>query len=139
MRSILVPIDGSDPSHAALEYAIETFGDDEITLFHVIDPTDPVYGEVSVSGYWKEWFERAKQENVESLFEEARELATGENVTTAVEVGNTAREIVEYAETHDVDHIVIGSHGRSGVTRVLLGSVSESVVRRAPVPVTVVR
>ncbi|MFW6384881.1 MAG: universal stress protein [Halodesulfurarchaeum sp.] len=138
MRSILVPIDDSNSSHAALEYALETFGDDEITLLHVIDPNDPVYGEVSVAGYSEEWFEMAKRENVEDLFEDARELASGENVSTAVEVGSPAREIVEYAQTHDVDHIVIGSHGRSGVTRLLLGSVSEMVVRRAPVPVTVV-
>jgi len=46
---------------------------------------------------------------------------------------------VEYAEESDVDHIVIGSHGRSGVSRILLGSVAESVVRRADMPVTVVR
>jgi nucleotide-binding universal stress UspA family protein len=50
-----------------------------------------------------------------------------------------ARAIVDYAEEHDVAHTVVGSHGRTGVTRVLLGSVAENVMRRAPCPVTVVR
>jgi nucleotide-binding universal stress UspA family protein len=54
-------------------------------------------------------------------------------------VGKPEREVVAFAEEHDVDHIVIGSHGREGVSRVLLGSVAEKIVRRAPVPVTVVR
>ncbi|MFW6265865.1 MAG: universal stress protein, partial [Halanaeroarchaeum sp.] len=44
-----------------------------------------------------------------------------------------------YVEETDVDHVVIGSHGRSGVGRILLGSVAERVVRRSPTPVTVVR
>jgi nucleotide-binding universal stress UspA family protein len=55
------------------------------------------------------------------------------------EIGRPSRAIVEYAEEHDIDHIVMGSHGRSGVTRILLGSVAETVVRRSPVPVTIVR
>ena len=53
--------------------------------------------------------------------------------------GKPAREIVSYAEKGDVDHIVMGSRGRSGLSRLLLGSVAETVVRRAPTPVTVVR
>jgi nucleotide-binding universal stress UspA family protein len=54
-------------------------------------------------------------------------------------VGKPARAIVEYADDHDIDQIVMGSHGRSGVTRILLGSVAESVVRDSTVPVTVAR
>ena len=57
---------------------------------------------------------------------------------TGVTMSESAN-IVEYVETHDVDHVVIGSHGRKGLSRVLLGSVAELVVRRSPVPVTVVR
>ena len=49
------------------------------------------------------------------------------------------REIIGFAEDNDVSHIVIGSHGRTGASRVLLGSVAQTVVRRAPTPVTVVR
>jgi K+-sensing histidine kinase KdpD len=59
-------------------------------------------------------------------------------VLTAVESGAPAAEIVRYAERNRIDLIVVGTHGRSGVTRALLGSVAERVVRTAPCPVLTV-
>jgi nucleotide-binding universal stress UspA family protein len=56
-----------------------------------------------------------------------------------VVVGRPAREIVDYADENDIDHVVMGSHGRSGVSRIVLGSVAENVVRKSSVPVTVAR
>ena len=75
------------------------------------------------------------------LLERATETAGGRGVTpeTAVATGKPARLIVDYAEEHDVDHIVLGSHGRRGLARVLIGSVAETVVRRSPASVTVIR
>lgn len=74
-------------------------------------------------------------------FEEARDLADEHDVEidTRTTVGDPSREIVAFAEEHGVDQLVIGSHGRSPMSRILLGSVAETVTRRAPVPVTVVR
>jgi len=63
----------------------------------------------------------------------------GRAVETRTRLGTPAQEILEYVERNPIDHVVIGSHGRSGVARILLGSVAEVVVRRSPVPVTVVR
>ncbi len=60
-------------------------------------------------------------------------------IETEVETGKPARKIFEFVSENDVDQIVMGSHGRSGVSRLLLGSVAESVIRRSPVPVIVVR
>ena len=54
-------------------------------------------------------------------------------------VGEDATEILNYVEEHDVDVVIVGSHGRSLPARILMGGVSETVVRRAPVPVMVVR
>jgi nucleotide-binding universal stress UspA family protein len=59
-------------------------------------------------------------------------------VRTVHEVRHPARTVVDHATRDDVDHVV-GSHGREGVSRLLLGSVAEKIVRRSPVPVTVVR
>lgn len=84
---------------------------------------------------------RAQQEDTaKGLFEEARELADARDaeVTTVGRTGTVPDLIVEYADENDIDHIVIGSHGRTGAGRVLLGSVAETVVRRSPLPVTVV-
>lgn len=59
-------------------------------------------------------------------------------VTTAVEFGSPAARIVDYARRHQIDLIVVGTHGRTGVSRVLLGSVAERVIRTAPCPVLAV-
>jgi nucleotide-binding universal stress UspA family protein len=140
-KRILVPIDGSPQSTDALEHALEEFADDEITLLHVIDPIDAGYSApVGIPGGSEEWYESAKAES-EELFDEAQELADQFGVTlrTATEMGRPSRTIVGFAEDEGFDQIVMGSHGRSGVSRILLGSVAETVVRRATIPITVVR
>ncbi|MFC7167526.1 universal stress protein [Halospeciosus flavus] len=142
MTRILIPYDSSEQSTHALEYALEEFQSDEIVLLHVIDPIEAGYtAQATVPGYSEEWYEQA-QEEAEQLFENAQETADEYGVEladTATEVGRPSRTIVDYAEENDIDHIVMGSHGRSGVSRVLLGSVAEAVVRRSPMPVTIVR
>jgi nucleotide-binding universal stress UspA family protein len=61
------------------------------------------------------------------------------NVRTSVQVGDPAIQIVEYARLESIDLVVIGTHGRSGVAHLVLGSVAERVVRSAPCPVLTVR
>ena len=142
MSKILVPIDGSEQSQDALEYALEEFRTDDITVINIIDPIEAGYtSQATVPGYSEEWYEQAK-DSAEKLFEAANETAEEYGngpLDTATEVGRPSRTIVEYAEENGFDHIVMGSHGRAGVTRILLGSVAESVVRRSPMPVTIVR
>lgn len=140
---ILVPFDESEQSWAAFEYALENHAEDDITLLHVIDLLEAGYStpvDATVPGFWEEWFESEKTA-AEDLFEDALAAADDADVSIETEtvVGRPARAINEFADEHDVDQIVMGSHGRSGVTRVLLGSVAENVVRRAPIPVTIVR
>ena len=140
-KKVLVPIDGSAQSDDALEHALEEFGDAAITVLHVIDPVDAGYSvPVGIPGGSEEWYENAKQ-GTDALFEEAQAVADEYGVTlaTANELGNPSRTIVGFSEDEGFDHIVMGSHGRSGVSRILLGSVAETVVRRATMPVTVVR
>lgn len=136
---VLVPIDNSEPAQAALEHAITTYPDVEITVIHVINPSVGVYN--GQGAYDFKRIVEIEEERAEALFETAREAADEHDVSITTEsiVGTPIRDIVEFAEENDVDHIVIGSHGRSGVSRVLLGSVAEQVVRRASMPVTVVR
>jgi len=65
-------------------------------------------------------------------------LGNGVQVETELRSGRVARHIVDYAREHDIGLIVVGTHGRTGVSRVLLGSVAEAVVRLAPCPVLTV-
>lgn len=139
---VLVALDESAPAWAALDHALETFDDADLTVLHVVDPVELVYGDAE-SGYFDRSVLEGALDAGESLLERAADRAAeagrGGDVETEVETGQPARTIVEYATEHAVDHVVVGSHGRSGVARVLLGSVAESVARRADVPVTIVR
>jgi len=138
-RRLLVPLDGSPQSRDALHYAVETFPDAKIVVIHVLNPaaqTADLEGIVTDSAD----VITEQQQFADELFEEAREIA-GEDriVDTELLAGRATTEIIDYTEEHDIDEIVMGSHGRDGAARLLLGSVSETVVRRSPVPVTVVR
>lgn len=135
---VLVPVDGSAPSDDALEYALKQFEDAEIVALHVMDPVDGTT--TWAPGAATDWL-AASEDRSKSVLEEANETAStaGRSLTTDSVVGRPSHAIVEYADEHDIDHIVLGSHGRDGLSRVLLGSVAETVVRRASVPVTVAR
>ncbi|EMA54826.1 universal stress protein [Halococcus salifodinae] len=144
----LVPMDGSPQAERALEYALR-FHDTEITVLTVINPFDtnpisPGYqsptGVPGMPGYSEEWYEGARND-AEELHEQARERAVEDDRTVSSDIvfGQPARKIVEYVSDHDIDHLVIGNHGRSDFPHVLLGNTAKSVVRRSPVDVTVIR
>jgi nucleotide-binding universal stress UspA family protein len=139
----LVPIDGSEQSKKALEYAFSIFPEVETTVLHAIDPMETHYGEGQLVHSEAE-YEQIEQE-AEQLLADARDLAQeyDANVATTVVVewgpNRPADAILDYVEGNDVDHVIMGSHGRSGASRLLLGSVAETVTRRSPAPVTVVR
>ena len=136
---VLVALDDSDPAWEALEYALTEHDDADITVIHVVDPSETVYGEYAHFGVESLIEERTEQ--AEKLYDRARKRAEEFDVDIQTEtiVGQPARAVVEYATDNGFDHVVVGSHGRTGFSRVLLGSVAETVARRVPVPVTIVR
>lgn len=135
---VLVAVDGSEQSTEALEYAISEHPEADLIAIHVIDILAGMYGEHYVD--YQE-IRTGQEQRAEGVLNTAEEIAAEHDreLTTETIVGKPATAIVDAAEEQDVDQIVIGSRGRSGVSRVLLGSVAETVVRRSPVPVTVVR
>ncbi|TYT60457.1 universal stress protein [Natrialba swarupiae] len=140
---VLVPIDESDRSTDALEFACREYPDAEITAIHVLDPGD-FYAATGIEGGAMANYDeiRKQHENrAEGILERAREQAAAydHDLETEQVIGSVSRSIVDYVEGSDVDHVVIGSHGRTGASRILLGSVAENVARRSPVPVTIVR
>jgi nucleotide-binding universal stress UspA family protein len=137
----LVPYDGSPLSQRALDRAIRHHPEDQITVLYVVDPLLAVY-EAETQGLpaASTWHDRMTQRAGEICGEAIAQAGDHEcEITTATESGRPARTIVEYADDHGIDHIVMGSHGRDGVSRLVLGSVAERVLRRSPIPVTIVR
>lgn len=137
--ALLIAYDGSAPSENAVEHAIAKHADTEMILLHVVEVPG---GATSASfGLLKEEIKDARGEPEDRISAEIRDRLTEAGVDFQIEIafGQPTREIVTFAEENDIEHILIGNHGRSGVSRALLGSVAEKVVRRAPMPVTVVR
>jgi len=132
--NILVPIDRSSQSTAGLVYTLVSFPDATITAIHVTD-----HDAYATVGSPESSEERVAQAG-ERLLERAAEMASeyGRELETVLETGIPHRTIVEYTVEHDIDHIVLGSHGESPIVRPFLGHVSEAVVRRAPVSTTIV-
>jgi nucleotide-binding universal stress UspA family protein len=140
---VLAPVDGSDYSEKAFEYILESIEPSTLTIVHVINPVNVwEYGDEEAfdfESYQREQDrqQRRAEELLASLAERAE--SAGFETKTVLTAGKPSRRILEVADEEGVDHIVMGSRGRSGVGRVLFGSVAESVSRRASVPVTIVR
>jgi len=141
---VLVPLDGSPQARHAIGFVAEEWPDARVTLLHVIDPVKAGYRAGVLPTGSEDWYQQA-QADADDLLAEGRDQFVGERdgsdvaVETVTEVGRPAATIVEQARDLDADHVVVGSHGRRGVSRLLLGSVAEHVARRSPVPVTIVR
>jgi len=138
LERILVPTDFSECSETARSYAAELAKrfTSELHLLHVVAP-------MALPGYVgpipeqllhpEEGARQALEQWSEPAFEDAKD------VVRTVITGTPFVEIVRCAREQDVDLIVMGTHGRSGVTHMLIGSVTEKVVRKAPCPVLTVR
>jgi nucleotide-binding universal stress UspA family protein len=137
--AILVAYDGSNPAQKAVKRAVRAADGEEIILLRVIEAA----GGMLEAGLdiVQERLKEMQDEKTNELSEEIKPMLETEGVEFRIEtvVGKPSRKIVSFAEENDVSEIVVGSRGREGVSRVLLGNVAESVVRRAPVTVIVVR
>lgn len=138
---VLVAYDESPQATGALVHALERYPEADVAVIHVTDPSEWIFPDELGGSYYAEEAFEAAEESADELLDEAAATAreAGREVTTVSEVGSVAHTILEYAEANDVDHIVLGSHGRRGLSRFLLGSVAEAVARRSPVSVTMIR
>lgn len=138
LSRVLVAMDDSEMADKALTYALENFPEAAVTVLTVVGEPSVMLGE-SLSLAFEDDVEAAARERAEPMLERARTTAAEHDaeVTTTVTVGRPAHAIVEYAEGFDT--VVLGSHGGGLVDRLFVGNVAETVVRRSPVPVVVVR
>ena len=134
---VLVPLDGSPLAEMALPTAIEVLRDSPdatLVLLRAVEVTtlpgiDPIEAQVAVVGEAESYLEGVAAR----LRDEGRP-----RVITSVWYSGAAEAIVEAAHTRGVDLIVMSTHGRTGLRRVVLGSVAESVLRRTPTPILLV-
>ncbi|MBI4818856.1 MAG: universal stress protein [Deltaproteobacteria bacterium] len=144
VKSILVPVDFSEGSRYALEYAIglaQKFGA-SIEVLHAwytpeyISPAVAVQAIEGESQTLEALMNREAKRQLEEFLKKMK-VPEGVEIRTSFELGPEAEVISTVAKNHDM--IVMGTHGRSGIARLFMGSVADGVLRRAPCPVLVIR
>jgi nucleotide-binding universal stress UspA family protein len=138
-QSVLVPTDGSDCANQALALGVDVATADEAALHLLSVVSLPSLGLEAGSAPQM----TALEERARDLIAEARafaEEAGVDSINGTVEFGQSIhRAILSYLDDHDIDLVVVGTHGRTGFDRYVLGSVTEYLIRTSPVPVLTVR
>jgi len=136
-EKILVPTDGSEGAQHALEEALELARrfDAVVHSLSIVDTT-AVPPDTDYAGAFDSFEGIAERTTDDAV---ARVEEAGVEAVGAVRAGTPHRSILDYADENDIDLVVMGTHGRTGIQRYLLGSVTEKVVRTADVPVLTVR
>jgi len=146
IRNILVPMDGSEYSLHAAQYATRIARNEKAQLFciHVVTPRIPYgYATPAASSTKNRYYDDIKNK-VESWFDSVRKMAKDEGIfdiktENFIDVKSIIESIMEYATQRNIDLIVIGTRGRTGLKRFFMGSVANDVVQHAHCSVLVIR
>jgi universal stress protein A len=141
VKSILLPIDFSHYTDAALAFASKLAAEARAKLFiihvHDVRNLDAGMGEgayLYAATMWED-----QQREAEKRLREVVPTVAGVTVQHECLVGSPVPQILQFANSHEIDLIVMASHGRTGLSRLLMGSVAEGVVRKAQCPVLIVK
>ena len=136
---VLAPVDFSEISDTVLRYGVELTVDGGTTiLLHVLEPL-PLHFETAFGGFVNtEGLERIR-ENAKRLLAECETKYEGRKFVLELREGKPAALILDAAERHDAQLVVMGTHGRGGIEDLFLGSVAARIVRKARCPVMTVR
>ena len=140
MLKVLVPADGSDPSQRAIDHLIGTPQYKDGAEIHLINVQPPLPGRAAAAVAQANVEDYHREEGLKSLEEAQQRLrAAGVTYHCHIAVGDPAKVIVQYAQQHGIDQIVMGTRGRGAVASALMGSVAKEVLECSPVPVMLVK
>lgn len=136
MKKVMIAVDGGVFSERTVQkgYELARSMGAVVALVYVVDPSGAM-GDSGVSG--KEWIDQAQQEGRDMLERLRRQLGD-DNTWIFVEAGAAAKTVLKLATEWEADVLVISTHGRTGVSHLLMGSVAEHIIRHADLPVMVV-
>ena len=152
-KKIMVPLDGSQLAECVLPHVeafIKGFNISDVLLVRGMEPVNPDFrtldntfdGEIirQVQEGWREK-EKQREASVKDYLEKVAEHLTQKRTTvhTEVLIGNVAENLADYADSNDIDLIIMATHGHSGITRWVMGSMADKLFRSASVPVFMVR
>lgn len=140
LKKIFIATDGSEQNRRAIEYGIELakIAGGKIFVGYVVDTA--AFASIPMDAGWEMMYELMETEAKEAVQKvEVLAKQAGVEVETVVLEGHPSNEIIEFAQKNGIDVIVMGTLGKSGLDRFLLGSVAEKVTRNSTVPVLVVK
>lgn len=137
LNRILVAVDFSETSHKAFDYALALARayESTVVVLHVLE--DPILYAPTTDQSYRDEFEQRVDERLQELLN--RHGSEGVQVSAETRQGAPFVEIIQFAKAEQCDLIVMGTLGTGPIEHMLLGSVAEKVVRKAPCPVLVVR
>jgi len=139
-EDILVPTDGSEGTDAAVEHALDIAEKYDATVHVVYVVNTSAYSTLPADSNWESITAALEDEGKKATSEIVERMSDeGVNAVPSIEEGIPHKTILSYADENGIDLIVMGTHGKSGLDRLLLGSVTEKVVRASKVPVLTVR
>ncbi|MGF1589112.1 MAG: universal stress protein [Pleurocapsa sp.] len=135
-QSVLIPLDFSELSYEAIAPAKEfVTAETSLMLIHVLTPLHPA----DPAAMWNTLNDQQRKDKVKEFLAQKLDEMGYKEVKMKVTIGDPSTEIIDCAKEIAADLIVLPSHGRKGVSRFLLGSVAERVVRLSPCPVLVLK
>jgi nucleotide-binding universal stress UspA family protein len=140
LARIVVPVDLDQHTQKIVDFAIYMANrlDSEIFFFHSVEPIESVaMGEMAMVHFSYEDFNSAHAEQAEKSLAEIINKATDKckKCHSKIVIGDAVDSILQYAENQKADMIIMGTHGKRGVEKILIGSVAERVLKRAHCPV----
>jgi len=139
-RNIVVATDGSENSQRAISYGVEIakLSGATVHALYVVDTTS--FSSIPMDAGWEIMYETLRKEGEKAISEVKKHgEVSGVEVREVLLEGHPSNEIIDFAENNNADLIVVGTLGKTGLDRFLMGSVAEKVVRGSKVPVLVVR
>ncbi len=140
IKKVLAPIDLSENSEKSLQYAklmADKF-DAKLYIYHCITDLNTAVGYVP-SLPVEQIINAMREETLKEIEHLRNRYNLNDNVEVVIEIGDAAKKIVEFADKNEIDLIVMGAHGRSGIERFMFGSVTEKVMRMSSKPVLEVK
>ena len=140
IRKILIATDGSEYTKNAVDYGIDLAKNTGAELYAIYVVDTAAFASIPMDAAWESMYSLLKQEGDEATkYVADKAEAEGLEVVANTVEGHPADEIIKYADKNGISLIIMGTLGKSGLDRFLLGSVAEKVVRNSKIPVLVVR
>ncbi|HLB72254.1 MAG: universal stress protein [Candidatus Methanoperedens sp.] len=140
IAKILIATDGSEYTKKAIDYGVDLAKSLGAKLYAAYIVDTAAFASIPMDAAWESMYGLLRQEGDEATkYVEEKATSEGLEIERVTIEGHPAEEIIKYADKNSIDLIVMGTLGKSGLDRFLLGSVAEKVVRTSKIPVLVVR